>query len=144
MNEKEILNIIMNEREVSNKELNKFLQYLLEYSHFNNDKYEDEIFKILIFISDNYIENFEIYNTKDINDKDIKNMVGVLPNYILAKFLFLIDSLTQYIIIDYEAPDYVEGFGDLINVYEYSAFDIVNQLKKEDVKKIIDFIKVIL
>ena len=116
MNEKEILNIIMNEREISNKELNEFLQYLLEYSHFNNDEYKDEIFKILIFISDNYIENFEIYNTKDINDKDIKNMVGVLPNYILAKFLFLIDSLTQYIIIDYEAPDYVEGFDDLINV----------------------------
>ena len=95
--------------------------------------------KILKFIYD-FCDYLSFYDCKEISYEDIRNLVGVLPNYALIDFLQALDN-NKYIIIDFE-EDFVYSCYYLLDILKNTTLkEIINDiLYQEDINEIIKFI----
>lgn len=151
--DKEVLEILFNEKELTHQELDSLLYRLFHagdnpdsdtlqrYTHLTWYDYDKKMSKILKFIY-NFCDNLSFYDCKEVNYEDIRNLVGVLPNYALIEFLQALDN-KYYIVIDFE-EDFVYDCDYLLEVLEDTVFkNIINDkdiLCQEDINEIIKFI----
>lgn len=151
--DKEVLEILFNEKELTHQELASLLYRLFyagdnpnsdtlqRYTHLTWYDYEKKMSKILRFIY-NFCDYLSFYDCKEVNYEDIRNLVGVLPNYALIQFIEAIDN-NRYIIIDFE-EDFIYPCYHLLEILEDVVFkELINDegiLSQEDINSIVEFI----
>lgn len=149
--DKEILEILFNKKELNHQELDSLLYRLFHagdnpesdtlqrYTHLTWYDYNQKMSKILKFIYD-FCDYLSFYDCKEISCEDIRNLVGVLPNYALIDFLQALDN-NKYIIIDFD-EDFVYNCDYLLDILKDTILkEIINDvLYQEDINEIIKFI----
>ena len=149
--DKKILEILFKEKELTHQELEYLLYRLFHagdnpesdtlqrYTHLTWYDYNQKISKILKFIYD-FCDYLSFYDCKEVSCEDIRNLVGVLPNYALIDFLQALDN-NKYIIIDFE-KDFVYNYDCLLDILRDTMLkEIINDiLCQEDINEIIKFI----
>lgn len=151
-NDKRVLEILWNEEELTHQELDSLLYRLFhagdnpdsdtlqKYTHLTWYDYDKKMSEILKFIY-NKFHNLSFYDCKEVNYEDIRNLVGVLPNYALVEFIEALDN-KYYIVIDFE-EDFVYACDYLLDILEDTVFKSIiadNTLYPEDIHEIIKFI----
>lgn len=151
--DKEVLEILFNKKELTHQELDSFLYRLFyagdnpdsdtlqRYTHLTWYDYEKKMSKILRFIY-KFCPNLDFYDCKEITNQDIRDLVGVLPNYALIQFIEAIDN-SRYIIIDFE-EDFIYKCYHLLEILADIVFkELINDkdiLFQEDINSIVEFI----
>lgn len=148
-----VLEILWNQEELTHNELDSLLYRLFHagdnpdsdslqrYTHLTWYDYDRKMSKVLRFIY-KFCPNLDFYDCKEITNQDIRDLVGVLPNSVLADFLEQIDDY-YYITINYE-EDSIYECDYLLDISEDTILkEIINDkdiLSQEDINSIVEFI----
>ena len=153
MNDKEVLDIIKNKKEINNQTLDTLLYRLCNagdnpdddrlrvYTHLPDDVYDSKIIGIFSFVCKQLWYGIEVLECKNITKKDIKDKVDVLPTWALIDFLGYIDT-NFFMVIDYEAPDIVYQCDYLLDILMDTVIhDIIrDDLTQDNINDIIEYI----
>lgn len=154
MKDKEVLDIILNKKEISNEMLYNLLYRLCNagdnpndkdetlrvYTHLTDDAYDSKIIGILSFICRQLWYSIEIIRCIDVTKEDIKDKVDVLPTWALIEFLTYLDE-DNFMVIDYEAPDFIYNCNFLLDILIDTIInDAIKDLKQDDINNIVDYI----
>ena len=154
MSDKQVLNIIMNKKEIDNKTLdallyrlcnggdNEFNDPLRIYTHLYDSEYDSKIISIFSYICKQIWYSVEVLECKHITTDDIKDRVESLPIFPLIAFLEA-SEFNYFVVVDYEAPDEVYGCDYLLDILEDTCMKrIINkELKQDNINNIVNFIK---
>lgn len=153
MNDKEVLNIIWNKKEIDNITLDNLLYQLcnagdnedtntlMNYIHIGTDGYDHKICNLFNYICSLVDYSIEVYDCRSITNDDIRNQVGVLPTFALIDFIEGCE-FNYFIVVDYEAPDKVYRCDYLLDLLEDTCMKrIINkELNSNDIRKVINYI----
>lgn len=153
MNDKEVLDIIMNKKEIDNGTLSALLYRLCNagdnpdddklriYTHLPDDVYDSKIIGIFSFMCKQLWYGIEVLECKNITKEDIKDKVDVLPVWALIDFLTYLDT-NYFMVIDYEAPDFIYECDYLLDILMDTIINdiIYKDLTQDIINNIVDYI----
>lgn len=155
MNDKEVLEIIRNEKKIDNQGLYNLLYRLCNagdnpddeddklriYTHLSDNVYDSKIIGIFAFICKQLWYGIEVVRCKDITKDDIKDKVDVLPTWALIDYLTYMDD-NFFMVIDYEAPDFIYQCDYLLDILMDTIMSdvILKDLKQDDINNIVNYI----
>lgn len=153
MSDKQVLDIIMNKKEIDNKTLDSLLyrlcdagdnedtNSLMNYIHIGTDGYDHKMCNIFNYICGLVDYSIDVYDCRNITNDDIRNQVGVLPTFALVDFIEGYE-FNYFIVVDYEAPDKVYRCDYLLDLLEDTCMKrIVNkELEQNNINNVINFI----